>query len=391
MGDLTASTPKPMLPVAGRPFIEHIIQDVARFGIGHICLLAGKFGGQIYEAYHGRTMYGSRLDVVVEPTLMGTAGALRHAVDRLDSVFFLLNGDSWVEADLVSLVRRWQEAKLVDPQIAVQLLLQRVQDVGRYGSVIVDGGKVVAFREKSPGGAGAPGFINAGVYIMCRQILDLIPDGRPISLESDALPLLIGRGSVSAVTAAGDYFVDIGLPASYDSAQKELLRRRTKPALILDWNATLNVDGRFANSHEDLVWQPEAREAIRYANDARYYVFLVADQSGTVQGCSGEADIWSFHTAVQASLFEIGAHIDGMEWRSHPVDGSHEGDRTMRRRQKPFSGMIEDIAASWPVDLTRSVVISDTETGMAASAATGVAGVRYASGSLLELVRTHVR
>jgi len=379
-----------MLTVGGRPFIEHLIQETARFGVGRITVLAGRFGEQIRDLYDGRAMYGSRIEVVVEPVLMGKGRALRHAVDRLEPVFLLMNGDSWIDTDLVSLARHWQVAKAADTRIAARLLLQQVADAGRFGTVILEKGKVVAFREKSPSTVG-PGLIDAGVYILERDALGLSPSGQASSVEGEILPALVAEGRVSGEKGTeGAYFVNIGIPDSYCRAQHELIRQRTKPALFLDRDGTLNVDRGYTYRCEDLVWQPGAREAIRFANQAGYYVFVVTNQSGVARGLFNPEDVKAFHAAMQASLFEIEAHIDAMEWCPHHIDGLIEQYRKHCRRRKPSPGMIEDLAAAWPVDMSRSLMIGDSETDMLAASAAGIAGVRYDGGSLLDLIRRYI-
>jgi len=393
LGELTASTPMPMLTVGGRPFIEHLIQEIARFGVGRITLLAGRFGEQIRDLYDGRAMYGSRIEVLVEPVPMGTGEALRYAAGRLEPVFLLMNGDSWIDADLVSLARHWQVAKAADARIAAQLLLQQVADARRFGTVILDKGKVIAFREKSPSTVGPPGsgLINAGVYILERDALGLSPSGQANSLEGEILPALVAEGRVSGEKATeGAYFVNVGIPGSYCRAQRELIAQRTKPALFLDRDGTLNVDRGYTYRCEDLVWQPGAREAVRFANQAGYYVFVVTNQSGVARGLFNPEDVKAFHAAMQTSLFEMDAHIDAMEWCPHHIDGLTEQYRKHCRRRKPSPGMIEDLAAAWPVDMSRSLMIGDSETDMLAASAAGIAGVRYNGGSLLDLVRRYI-
>lgn len=393
LGELTASTPKPMLPVAGRPFLDHLIQEVARYGFSRVTLLAGQFGAQVQAAYDGRHLSGLAIDVVIEPSPMGTGGALAvaEAVGRLDPEFLLMNGDSWIDMNLTTVARHWQAARGTDPGLRAQLLLQTVPDAARYGTVTLDDGRVTAFREKSPDSAGQPGRINAGVYVLDRAVVALVPADRPSSLESDILPRLVAARQVTGLAAPpGSYFIDIGLPASYAQAQHELVRQRTRPALFLDRDGTLNVDHGYTHRPEDLAWQPGAREAVKLANDAGYYVFVVTNQAGVARGYYPEAAVAGFHAAMQRDLFAIGAHLDALEWCPHHPEGHVEAYRKPCRRRKPAPGMIEDLLAAWPVDRARSLLVGDTGHDLAAAGAVGIRGVKYDGGSLLELVRRFI-
>ncbi|GLK84723.1 HAD-IIIA family hydrolase [Ancylobacter defluvii] len=391
LGELTAATPKPMLPVAGRPFLDHLIQEVARYGITRIVLLAGRFGEQIVEAFDGKRLYGADIEVLVEPAPLGTGGALAFAAPVLDPEFLLLNGDSWIDADLVRFARAFHDASAAEPGLAAQMLLQQVPDAGRFGSVTLEGSHVRAFLEKSPERAGKPGLINAGVYLLTREILDLIPAGTACSLEADVLPRLVAAGRVVAVAAPpGSYFIDIGVPETFARVQEELPRVRTRPAVFFDRDGTLNRDAGYTHRVEDLVWMPGAREAVAHANAAGYLVFVVTNQAGVARGHYDEAAILSFHRAMQHQLSAVGGHIDAIEWCPHHIEATVEAYRRDCRRRKPGPGMLEDLLAAWPVDTTRSIMIGDTEADMQAAAAAGIRGRRYEGGSVLDLLRQSI-
>lgn len=393
LGELTARTPKPLLPVAGRPFVEHLLQEVSRYGFRKATLLAGRFGDQVRATYDGQVIFDLAVDVVVEPSPMGTGGALAFAAAeaRLDPEFLLMNGDSWIDMDLVRLVRNWEAARTERPGTRAQLLLQTVPDAARYGTVSAKDGLVTVFQEKSPESANRPGQINAGVYVLDRTILKDVPSDRVTSLETDILPKLVADGRVVSILAPeGSYFIDIGLPDTYLRADEELMRHRRRPAIFLDRDGTLNVDRGYTHKVTDLSWQPDARQAIKYANDAGYYVFVVTNQAGVARGLYQESDVIAFHAEMQAQLYQIGAHIDAFEWCPFHVDGTVAAYRQDSRRRKPSPGMIEDLVDVWPVDMSRSLLIGDSPDDMKAAEAAGLVGIRYTGGSLLDLVQAQI-
>ena len=388
LGELTASMPKPMLSVAGRPFLEILIQEAARFGFTDIVLLAGYSGTQISGYFHGRTMFRAQIRVCVEPAPRGTGGALRDARPALAPEFLLMNGDSWIDADLRSFAGTWEHAKAQAGSVVAQMLLHEVSDAGRFGIVETVGARVTAFREKDTAAAAHPGVINSGVYVFRREFVDSIRDGASISLETEALPLAIADGKVRAVqTKDGTYFVDIGVPESYARAQSEVPTVRSRPAVFFDRDGTLNIDTGYTHRVEDLRWNPEAREAVAFANARGCYVFVVTNQAGVAKGVFSEEAILEFHAAMQADLFEIGAHIDAIEWCPHHMEATIERYRRDCPRRKPAGGMLAHLVASWPIDLQQSVMIGDSAVDMAAAASVGVRGVRYGDGSLLALLR----
>ena len=393
LGELTARTPKPLLPVAGRPFVEHLLQEVSRYGFRKATLLAGRFGDQVRATYDGQVIFDLAVDVVVEPSPMGTGGALAFAAAeaRLDPEFLLMNGDSWIDMDLVRLVRNWEAARTERPGTRAQLLLQTVPDAARYGTVSAKDGLVTVFQEKSPESANRPGQINAGVYVLDRTILKDVPSDRVTSLETDILPKLVADGRVVSILAPeGSYFIDIGLPDTYLRADEELMRHRRRPAIFLDRDGTLNVDRGYTHKITDLSWQPDARQAVKYANDAGYYVFVVTNQAGVARGLYQESDVIAFHAEMQSQLYEIGAHVDAFEWCPFHVDGTVAAYRQDSRRRKPSPGMIEDLVDVWPVEMSRSLLIGDSPDDMKAAEAAGLVGIRYTGGSLLDLVQAQI-
>jgi D-glycero-D-manno-heptose 1,7-bisphosphate phosphatase len=382
-----------LLPVAGRPFVEHLLQEVSRYGFRKATLLAGRFGDQVRATYDGQVIFDLAVDVVVEPSPMGTGGALAFAAAeaRLDPEFLLMNGDSWIDMDLVRLVRNWEAARTERPGTRAQLLLQTVPDAARYGTVTATDGLVTVFQEKSPESANRPGQINAGVYVLDRTILKDVPSDRVTSLETDILPKLVADGRVVSILAPeGSYFIDIGLPDTYLRADEELMRHRRRPAIFLDRDGTLNVDRGYTHKITDLSWQPDARQAVKYANDAGYYVFVVTNQAGVARGLYQESDVIAFHAEMQSQLYEIGAHVDAFEWCPFHVDGTVAAYRQDSRRRKPSPGMIEDLVDVWPVDMSRSLLIGDSPDDMKAAEAAGLVGIRYTGGSLLDLVQAQI-
>jgi D-glycero-D-manno-heptose 1,7-bisphosphate phosphatase len=379
--------------VAGRPFVEHLLQEVSRYGFRKATLLAGRFGDQVRATYDGQVIFDLAVDVVVEPSPMGTGGALAFAAAeaRLDPEFLLMNGDSWIDMDLVRLVRNWEAARTERPGTRAQLLLQTVPDAARYGTVAAKDGLVTVFQEKSPESANRPGQINAGVYVLDRTILKDVPSDRVTSLETDILPKLVADGRVVSILAPeGSYFIDIGLPDTYLRADQELMRHRRRPAIFLDRDGTLNVDRGYTHKITDLSWQPDARQAVKYANDAGYYVFVVTNQAGVARGLYQESDVIAFHAEMQSQLYEIGAHVDAFEWCPFHVDGTVAAYRQDSRRRKPSPGMIEDLVDVWPVDMSRSLLIGDSPDDMKAAEAAGLVGIRYTGGSLLDLVQAQI-
>lgn len=207
--------PKPMAIVAGKPFAEWLLLMLYAQGIRRAVMCTGHMGEMI-EAYfgNGRDM---NMEIVYarDPIPLGTGGALRYAIGKTRSECFLvLNGDSYCQLDLPNLVKTHRSRNA-----RASMSLVRAEDCSRYGSVKINkDGRVLAFLEKS--NERGEGLINSGIYLMEREVVDEIPEGKNVSLEKELFPRLVGNG-LYAVLCKGP-FVDIGTPEAYHKAENIL-------------------------------------------------------------------------------------------------------------------------------------------------------------------------
>lgn len=200
LGDLTREIPKPLLPIAGRPFLDAIQQKALEHGYTSMLLLAGYQSRHIIRYAKERALPGMNIAVITEDRPMGTAGALRLALPRLEERFLLVNGDSLFDFD-------WR-SMLSAPLMTMALI--RTNNTSRYNAVRLENGKVTEFGE------GISPYMNGGVYLMDRRIAAGLPERG--SLEKDIFPDLARSGLMRGEIHEG-FFLDIGIPEAYESAQ----------------------------------------------------------------------------------------------------------------------------------------------------------------------------
>lgn len=204
--------PKPMAPVAGRPFLEILLTSLARKGFRRVVLSLGHMAGKVTRHFDGQ-FAGMELVYEIENTPLGTGGALRQALARCraDHVF-VFNGDTFLDLEAAEVEAHWQTHR------APIIVAREVPDTVRYGRLETAGGRVLGFTEK---GIEGQGLINAGCYVLPVGILDGFTPGQPFSLETDFL-----AGAASAqrfdLFVTNGYFIDIGIPEDYARAQTEL-------------------------------------------------------------------------------------------------------------------------------------------------------------------------
>ena len=210
LGSLTEDTPKPLLAVGGRPFLDWVVDNLARQGVSEVLLTVG-YRADAFEPWQAGRTSGPVVSTFVEPEPLGTGGALPLLGTRLQERFFVLNGDTLFDAPLLPLGRL-----LDDRDVAAAVALRAVEDTGRYGRVRLVERTVTEFSEKS--GAG-PGLINGGVYALRRSAIEGL--GSPSSIERDLLPHLAAHGALRGLPSDG-FFIDIGVPETYAEAQERV-------------------------------------------------------------------------------------------------------------------------------------------------------------------------
>lgn len=380
LGDLTAKTPKPLLPVAGEPFLLALVREITRYGVKRFLLLAAYRSDQIERfAAEAPAALGQdiTIDVAVEPERAGTGGALFHAQSALDEVFFLFNGDTLLDTPL-----HWLAGLLDDPGTIGALALRRLPEAGRYGVTTLDGDRVTRFGARD-GGPG-PILINGGVAAFRKTFVDYLTAKG--SFETDALPGLAEAGRLRGLAVEG-YFLDIGVPEDFARAQTEIPVFQRRPALFLDRDGVLNLDHGHVGSVERFDWVEGAREAVALANARGYYVFIVTNQAGIGKGLYAVEDYEAVMDHLRQGVVEAGGWIDDVRFCPDHPEAVIEAHRKISDWRKPAPGMLLDLIARWPVDVENSLMIGDNLSDMEAARAAGLRGVLFSGGRLDDLVR----
>jgi D-glycero-D-manno-heptose 1,7-bisphosphate phosphatase len=162
-----------------------------------------------------------------------------------------------------------------------------------------------------------------------------------------------------------------------------------RPAAFLDRDGVINHDDNYVHRPEQIRWIDGAKEAIRWLNDAGYYVFVVTNQAGVAHGHYGEDDVKSLHSWMQRELQSAGAHVDGFEYSPYHPEGAVAQYRQTSDLRKPAPGMILKLQKEWNVDMGASFMVGDRDIDMQAAAGAGIAGYKFPGGNLLDFIAAH--
>lgn len=224
---LLPDVPKPMAPVAGRPFLEWVVRYLSKQGIRKVVLSTGYLSQVVERHFEKNPVTGVSTRCIPETEPLGTGGGFLNAVRASRDTapaWMALNGDSLAFADLSSAA-----AEFDDRATGGVLLGCSVPDASRYGTLAIGpAGRLLGFLEKSPG----HGIINAGVYLFRDSLVHEFPSTAPLSFERDVFPALTARGAQLKVAVVNGPFLDIGTPESLQQAEAFVNANQAQFALV---------------------------------------------------------------------------------------------------------------------------------------------------------------
>lgn len=227
---LTLSTPKPVVPVADRPLLQHQIDLLASVGVREIVFSVAYRPERVQGVFGDGSRAGCRIVYAVEETPLGTGGAVRNALPQLDGRTIVFNGDILSDVDLPAVVALHERSAA-----AATLVLTPVENPSAFGLVETDAeGRVRRFVEKPEPSQITTDTINAGIYVIETPALDLIPPGVPHSIERGFFPSLIARGDRVMAHVHRGYWIDVGTPEKYLQVHRDILAGRFRVALDAD-------------------------------------------------------------------------------------------------------------------------------------------------------------
>ncbi len=219
---LTSNQPKPMMPLANRPMMEHIVRLLAQHGFDDIVVTVAFLANQIRNYFGDGSEFGVRMRYATEDSPLGTAGSVRNAAAELDDTFLVISGDVLTDIDLTAFVRAHRQAGAF-----ASIALKRVENPLEFGIVITDAdGRIERFLEKPTWGQVFSDTINTGIYVLEPGVFDYIPEGEVVDFSSDVFPAALDEGRHLLGEVVEGYWEDVGTLESYLSSHADVLNGR---------------------------------------------------------------------------------------------------------------------------------------------------------------------
>ena len=343
--------PKPMAPINKLPFLHYLLNYLFNQGVKEVFLCVG-FKHEVIVRYFGDHFRDIKIFYTIEKELLGTGGAIMPVLSKWKEPFFLLNGDTFFEADLKSFSEAFFKLRPL-----ASLSLKPVFNQDRYGAVQLDGQQITAFTEKK---FIESGWINAGVSILTSEIFEGKLPGDVFSYEKDLFEKKAASHFLHGFVQ-DEYFIDIGIPEDYERAQKEIPMRfftKTHSAkfLFLDRDGVINkhLPGDYVKNIGQFEFLPGVLEAIVKFNQFFSRIVIVTNQQGIGKGLYTEEDLNMVHTFMLDKVKEAGGRIDAVYFCP-----SLEKNNDLCR--KPNVGMGLQAKSDFPeIDFEQSVMIGDS-------------------------------
>lgn len=224
---LTCQTPKPLLPIVNRPFLEYQFELLKRHGIKEVILCVAYLSDEFKKYFGAGKKFGMKLHYVHEKNPLGTGGAIQNAAKFIDDTVLIFNGDILTDINLSDMIAHHKKKKA-----SLTIALTRVKDPTMYGLVEVDkNSRIERFLEKPSWDEINCNTINAGIYIFEPEILEYIPKGINFSVERGLFPDLLARGHGLYGFASKSYWMDIGTIDKYLQSHYDLISQDAKFSL----------------------------------------------------------------------------------------------------------------------------------------------------------------
>ncbi|MBI5558943.1 MAG: HAD-IIIA family hydrolase [Deltaproteobacteria bacterium] len=369
LAPLTDKIPKPMLPVGGKPILQHQIECLQRYGVNEVFLTVGYGADAIRDFFGNGEKCAIKIHYVQEEIPLGTAGGLKELEGRIAEDFFLIYGDLLFDVHLPDFYAFHLQKK------GIATLFVHPNDHPRDSDLLaidIDR-QLTAIFAKPHGRAYLPNLSNGALYVLSPDIFQYLPASRKVDFMHDIFPELLRGGQRLYAYKSAEYVKDMGtrerlakVNRDYDSGKPARLSKRAgRPAVFLDRDGTLIEEVDLLHKAEDLCLFPFAAEAVKKINESGLLAILVTNQSVIARNLCSTEQLQVIHNKMESLLAaEQGAFLDDILYCPHHPHGGFPEENPAYKRQcscrKPAIGLIEKAVALYNIDLSSSWMIGDT-------------------------------
>jgi D,D-heptose 1,7-bisphosphate phosphatase len=407
LASVAADLPKVLVPVGGKPVLQHQLELAAASGIREVTIFAGHLAEKIVNFAGDGSRFGLKVRVLIETEPMGNAGALLQSLDSLPEHFFVVYGDVMLAVDLQTMA-----IAHIERQADLTMLVHPNDHPHDSDLIETDAnGWVTAIHAyPHPHDRFFSNLVNAGLYVVRRDALrpwSAGPGKRDFTKGVIAGLLSTGVSTGGRILAyrSTEYIKDMGTPARLSRVEADWQAgkirleesSRPRPAVFLDRDGTLNIEKGHLRRHEDLELFPGVGAALRLLRQSGFQLVVLTNQPVIARGEATEEAVAEIHRRLEWELGKHGAYLDAIYHCPHHPDRGFEGERVELKIRcecrKPGTGLLERACRELRIDAERSWMIGDQITDIEMARRAGVRSVlvrtsaaaggdRYSAGSL---------
>ena len=387
---IASDVPKPMIPICGKPILEHQIDCLKENGLTEIIIVIGYLGQYIKNFFDDGSRFGCNISYFSETEPLGTAGAL-YKLENLSDDFILLNGDVIFDMDFSRMINFHKENN-------ASVTLAVHPNSHPYDSALIisdNNNRVTGWLNKEDERTWYKNQVNAGVHILSKEFIKNCPQPKEkIDLDRDMLKPSIPSGNIFAYSTP-EYIKDMGTPERYAQVTSDIEKgivhgknlHEKQKCVFLDRDGTINVliENLFVTKPEQLELIDGAAEAVRKINSMGYLAIVITNQPVIARGEVDFQTLDLIHMKMETELGRQGAYIDDLFYCPHHPDKGFTGERPEYKIdcdcRKPKPGMILKAAEKYNIDLSKSFMAGDDKRDVQAGINAGCKPVFITNGS----------
>ncbi len=385
---LFGNIPKALVPVGGKPVLQHQLEMASKAGVRTATIFAGFLADQIAQFVGDGSRFGMNIAIRVEDAPLGNAGAVLQSLDILPERFFVMYGDVMMAVDLERMSRFHLN------HVAAFTAFVHPND-HPFDSDLIEAdteGRVIALHN-------APhaqdrvyaNVVNAALYVVERDALK--PGRGKQDFTKDVMPGLIASGAKVLAYRSAEYIKDMGTPerlarveADLKSGKLDLANsRKPRSAVFLDRDGTLNVEKGFLAAHDGLELLPGVGAALKVLRQAGYSLVVLTNQPVIARGETSEDDVAAIHRRLEWELGKDGAYLDAIYLCPHHPDKGFAGERPELKIacqcRKPGTAMVEQACQELTLNATDSWMIGDQTRDMEMARRAGLRSILVRTGT----------
>jgi len=380
--------PKPMMPIAHKPLLQHLIEWCKTEGIAEVYITVNHLKHSIIEHFGDGSSFGLRIFYVEEEKPLGTVGGVKALESQLNEDFLVLYGDVMLNLDLKRLYNFHQLKK------GIATLVVHPNDHPHDSDLLEadENGLVTKFLPKPHiQNTWHSNLVNAATYIFSPQIFQFLEKDVKADFGKDIFPKIVKHSNIYAYNTP-EYLKDMGTPDRLEKVEGDFLSgkiaarnlKNKQKAIFLDRDGVINYDTDLIKHPDEFTFYPFAAEAIKKINRSGFLAIVVTNQSVIARGLTDLHGLNTIHQKMETELGNKGAFVDAIYFCPHHPHGGFAGEvaefKTNCTCRKPKPGMLLAAAERFNIDLKQSWMIGDSERDVLAAKAAGVKMVGVKTG-----------